>query len=125
MDDLTTAFFERLTAQGRSPLLRSESGTLRFNLVDGDFEECWYVTIKKGDVSVSREDRAADCMVRAKKTLFNGMVAGEVNATAATLRDALAIKGNVGLFLMFQRLFPGPAGAESVKPQAGYAKRRQ
>ncbi len=50
MDDLTTAFFERLTAQGRSPLLLSESGTLRFDLVDGDLEEFWYVTIKKGDV---------------------------------------------------------------------------
>jgi|SRR5450756_2168592 putative sterol carrier protein len=125
MDDLTTAFFERLTAQGRSPLLLSESGTLRFDLVDGDLEEFWYVTIKKGDVSVSREDRAADCMVRAEKTLFNGMVTGKVNATAAALRDALTMEGNAGLFLVFQRLFPGPAGAESDKPQAGYAKRRQ
>ncbi|HEY5388506.1 MAG TPA: SCP2 sterol-binding domain-containing protein [Thermoleophilia bacterium] len=125
MDDLTTAFFERLTAQGRSPLLLSESGTLRFDLVDGDLEEFWYVTIKKGDVSVSREDRAADCMVRAEKTLFNGMVTGKVNATAAALRDALTMEGNAGLFLVFQRLFPGPVGAESDKPQAGYAKRRQ
>ena len=125
MDDLTTAFFERLTAQGRSPLLLSESGTLRFDLVDGDLEEFWYVTIKKGDVSVSREDRAADCKVRAEKTLFNGMVTGKVNATAAALRDALTMEGNAGLFLVFQRLFPGPAGAESDKPQAGYAKRRQ
>src|ERR1039457_1487532 len=104
MDDPTTVFFERLRAQGRSPLLQSVAGTLRFNLVHGDLEESWYVTIKKGEVSVSRADRAADCMGRAEKTLFNGMVAGEVNATAATLRGALAVKGNVGLFLMFQRL---------------------
>ena len=125
MADLTTAFFERLAAQGRSPLLRSESGTLRFDLADGDLEECWFVTIEKGEVSVSREDRAADCVVRAEKALFDGMVAGDVNATAATLRDALTMEGKAGLFLFFQRLFPGPAGAEGHKPQAGYAKRRQ
>jgi SCP-2 sterol transfer family. len=124
MADPTTAFFERLAAQARSPLLRNQSGTLRFDLTDGDLEECWHVTIKKGELSVSREDRAADCMVHAEKALFDGMVAGEVNATAATLRDALTMEGNAGLFLFFQRLFPGPAGAESDKPQAGYAKRR-
>jgi putative sterol carrier protein len=123
--DLTTAFFGRLAAQERSPLLRSESGTLRFDLTDGDLEECWFVTIKKGEISVSREHRAADCMVHTDKALFDGMVTGEVNASAATLRDALTMEGNAGLFLFFQRLFPGPPGAQSDKPQAGYAKRRQ
>ena len=124
MVDLTTAFFERLVVQGRSPLLRSESGTLRFDLKDGDSKEFWSVTIKKGAVSLSREDGPADCIVHAEKALFDGMVAGKVNATAATLRDALTIEGDAGLFLFFQRLFPGPTGAETDKPQAGYAKRR-
>jgi putative sterol carrier protein len=125
MADPAAAFFERLAAQGRSPLLHSDSGTLRIDLVDGDRKECWHVTVKKGEIAVSREDRAADCIVRAEKVLFDGMVAGKVNATAAALRDALSVQGKAGLFLSFQRLFPGPAGVEGDKPLAGYARRSQ
>jgi putative sterol carrier protein len=125
MADPTKDFFEWLAMQGHSPLLQSESGTLRFDLHQGKRTQRWYVTVKKGDVAVSRSGAAADCVIHAEKALFDGIAAGQVNATAATLRDAITTDGKVGMFLFFQRLFPGPPGVqEADRLVAGYARRR-
>jgi putative sterol carrier protein len=125
MADPTREFFAGLAAQGHTPLLQSESGTLRFDLQEGKRTQRWYVTVKKGDVAVSRKGAAADCVIHAEKALFDGIAAGKVNATAAALRDAVTMDGKVGLFLFFQRLFPGPSGEQrDDRPVAGYAKRR-
>lgn len=110
----TEAFFEGLAERGHEPLLRSASGTLRVDLDDGGGVEHWYVTIKKGDVIVSHRNVKADAVVHTDKALFHGMVTGEVNATAAALRGVLFPEGDMGhmgLFILFQRLFPGPPGS--------------
>jgi putative sterol carrier protein len=104
-------FFAGLAERGREPLLQNVSGTLRFDLVDGERIEHWYLDIKNGRVAVSRKDAKADAVVRTAKDLFDGMAAGKVNAMAATLRGALALQGNYALFISFQRLFPGPAAS--------------
>jgi putative sterol carrier protein len=104
-------FFRGLAARGREPLLQNVSGTLRFDLIDGQRVEHWYLTIKDGDVAVSRSDAEADAVVRAAKDLFEGMTAGRVNAMASALRGALVPRGNLALVVSFQRLFPGPAGS--------------
>ena len=105
------SFFEALAERGYEPLLRSASGTLRFDLDDAGRVEHWYVTMKKGDVAVSHKNTKADAIVHVDKTLFDGMAVGEVNATAAALRGLLAPEGDprhIGLVILFQRLFPGP-----------------
>ncbi len=107
--DPVSDFFRGLDERGREPLLQNVSGTLRFDLVDGQRVEHWYLTIKNGDVAVSRSDAAADAVVRTVKVLFEGMAAGRVNAMAAALRGALVPRGNLALVVSFQRLFPGPA----------------
>ena len=111
-------FYGGLAERGREPLLQNVSGTLRFDLVDGERVEHWYLTIKNGDVAVSHKDAEADATVRTAKVLFEGITTGRVNAMAAALRGALVPRGNLALVVLFQRLFPGPA-ASRVKAGPG------
>jgi putative sterol carrier protein len=102
------AFFGELTSRGREPLLKSASGALRFDLLDGERIEHWYVTMHEGDVTVSRKKGRADAVLRLERSTFDGLVSGRINAMAATLRGDLVPEGDLGLVLLFQRLFPGP-----------------
>jgi putative sterol carrier protein len=104
-------FFGRLAERGHEPLLQNVSGTLRFDLADGERVEHWYLTIKNGGITVSRKDAEADAAIRTSKALFKDMTAGRVNAMAAALRGALVPRGNLALVVAFQRLFPGPAAS--------------
>jgi putative sterol carrier protein len=127
VNDKTTAdtagdFFAGLAERGREPLLQNVSGTLRFDLVDGERVEHWYLAIKDGGVAVSHEDAEADGVVRIDRALFEGMIAGRVNAMAAALRGELALRGNLALFVSFQRLFPGP-GAARARAGSGTGER--
>ena len=106
-------FFDALAERGREPLLQNVSGTLRFDLVDGERVEHWYLTIENGDIAVSRSNAEADAVVRTIRVLFDGMSAGRVNAMAAVLRGALVPRGNLALVVSFQRLFPGPAASHA------------
>jgi putative sterol carrier protein len=106
--DATGEFFGALARRGHEPLLRSATGTLRFDLADGRRVEHWYVSVKKGDVLVSHENVAANAVVRIDRSLFDGMVQGRVNAMAAALRGVLHVDGDLGIVVLFQRLFPGP-----------------
>src|SRR3954465_6232491 len=54
MTDPSAEFFEELQRQGHVPLLKKVSGTLRFEVVNGKRSARWFITIKKGDVTVSR-----------------------------------------------------------------------
>ncbi|MCZ7526358.1 MAG: SCP2 sterol-binding domain-containing protein [Acidimicrobiia bacterium] len=112
------AFFEELAHRGHEPLLRRLSGTIRFDLTGGRRTEHWYVTVRKGDVAVSRQDAEADAILRTDRALFDDLATGRANAMAATLRGAMQPEGDVGLIVSFQRLFPGPArGArEGTRP---------
>ena len=115
-------FFDGLAERGHEPLLQNVSGTLRFELVDGERVERWHLTIKNGDIAVSHKDAEADAVVRTSKVLFEGMTAGRVNAMAATLRGAVVPRGNLALVVAFQRLFPGPT-APGAKAGAGSGER--
>jgi putative sterol carrier protein len=115
MADTTRALFKALAERGQQPLLRSISGTLRFDLKDGERTEHWYVTVNKGDVTVTQNNVPADCALQADKALFEGMASGTVNAMAATLRGDITVDGHVGLLLEFQRLLPGPQGPPGAR----------
>jgi hypothetical protein len=123
MSDPTKQFFDDLAARGHVPLLNSTSGTLRFDLEGGGRTAHWYVTIEKGDVSVSHDTAEADCVVRTGKELFDRMAAGTANATAAALRGLVASVGDLRLLIQFQRLFPGPPRGFAERDEAGYARR--
>jgi len=122
MSDPTSDFFADLAARGQVPMLRSTTGTLRFDLEDGGRVEHWHVTIKRGAVEVTHDEDDADCEVRASKELFDRLASGTANAMAAALRGLVLAVGDLSLVISFQRLFPGPP-ADSHREQAGYARR--
>lgn len=112
--DPTADFFDALARRGYEPLLARASGTVRFDLVDGTRTRHWYVAVGKGDVTVSHQSPTTDASVRVDKAFFDDMVRGRVNATAAILRGAMVPEGDLGLLLLFQRLFPGPDGGSAA-----------
>jgi putative sterol carrier protein len=108
MTDATTLFFEELEARGHEPRLQKVTGTFRFDLTNGKRTARWLVSINKGDIAVSHKNARADCVMRAEKTVFDGIASGEVNPVAAVLRGSLGVEGDRELLVLFQRLFPGP-----------------
>ena len=109
--DPTAEFFRGLVEQGHHPLLATTQGTLRFDLVDDDHDrvERWFVTVSKGDVTVSHKNAKADAVARTDRALFDRISSGTENAMAALLRGALLPEGDIALLLSFQRVFPGPS----------------
>ncbi len=124
MTDATAEFFDELSRRGHEPLLEKASGTLRIDVVDGKRTDRWLVTVEKGDVGVSRRNMRADCVIRTDRALFDGLASGKVNMMAAVLRGALGVEGDVGLLVLFQRLFPGPPKSRGRRHTAGYARRQ-
>ncbi len=113
MTDPTAEFFKELEQRAHDPLLQRMSGTLRFDVVDGKRTARWFVTLKNGEAKVSRQGSAADCVVKADKRLFGGIVSGKANVFAATLRGEIQVEGDRELMVLFQRLLPGPAGSRT------------
>jgi len=107
MSDTTSEFFDELARRGHDPSLEKATGTVRFDLADHGKTARWKVTIAKGDVSVSRDNGEADCVIRAEKQDFEEIVAGQLNPMAAMLRGKMGIQGDTELVVLFQRLFTG------------------
>ena len=93
MVDATAKFFDDLESGGHQPLLAKASGSLRFELSEGKAVERWRVDVRKGDVAVSHKAGAADCVLRAPKSLFDKLASGRENAMAAVLRGAFDRRG--------------------------------
>jgi putative sterol carrier protein len=106
--DATTSFFEALDSRKREPLLKNASGTIRFDLTRGRRMETWFVSVSGGDMTVTHRKKQADATVRADRDFFDRMVTGRLNPMAALLRGDLHVEGDLGLLMLFQRLFPGP-----------------
>ncbi|MGZ4199706.1 MAG: SCP2 sterol-binding domain-containing protein [Thermoleophilia bacterium] len=104
MADVVEGFFQTLAARGHEPVLHLVSGTFRFEIG----KRRWLVCVQKGDVRVSREEAAADCVLVCDRPMFAAFLAGEKNAVTAGMRGDLLCEGDVGLGMLFQRLFPGP-----------------
>ena len=111
MSDPAAEFFQELGERGHEPLLHRANGTLRYDHSAGSKKATWLVAMDAGDVTVSRKNAKADCVVRAEKTLVDQIVLGRANAMAAMLRGVIGIDGNLELLMLFQRLFPGPPSA--------------
>jgi predicted lipid carrier protein YhbT len=108
MTDATADFFESLRRRSPEPLLGHTRGVLRVDLEGGGRTERWLVSCDHGELTVSRRGGRSDCIVRARKQVFDQIAAGTLNAMAALLRGALAVEGDFTLLVRFQRLFPSP-----------------
>jgi putative sterol carrier protein len=103
MSETTQAFFERLSERGYEPLLHRISGTIRCHIGDAG---SWFVAIKNGSLTVSRDRAGADCVLACSREDFDRMVVGKQNPTTLLLQGKMKIAGNIGLAQIFQRLFP-------------------
>ena len=68
MTDVTAEFFDDLAQRGHEPLLGHASGTMRFDIANGKKTETWFVSIDKGDLTVSRSGDAADSTLGRDRT---------------------------------------------------------
>ena len=103
MIDTTEAFFARLAERGYEPLLHSVSGTIRWDIEDTGG---WFVAVKNGSLTVSRDPAGADCVFVCSKEDFDHMVVGKQNPTTLFMQGRMKITGNLGLAQLFLRLFP-------------------
>lgn len=108
MADATTEFFDTLMRRGHDPMLGRFKGSVRFDLGHGSRIEHYRLTIKQGDIAVTRDNADADCVVQIDRTLLNSCVAGEKNIMTAFLRGEVGVQGDTQLLVLFQRLLPGP-----------------
>jgi putative sterol carrier protein len=104
----STAFLEELGRRGHDPRLARTTGTLRFDVRDDARMEHWRLAIEDGVVAVSRDDAAADCVLRIDRDAFDALATGELNPMVATLRGVLVPEGDVELMVRFQRILPDP-----------------
>jgi hypothetical protein len=124
-DAVIREFRARLEAGEYRAFLRRARGTLRFDLVEGDTTQRFLVELDGGEVTVSERRGTPDATVVVGKDLFAGMLEGTVNAMAAALRGTLQVEGDLGLVVLFQRVFPGPPArlAKPSRPARKGAKR--
>jgi putative sterol carrier protein len=111
-------FFATLRDRGHEPLLEKVSGTVRFDVGHGQQTDHWMITIRNGDVTVTREDADADAVVRVARHIFEQLATGQMNAMAALLRGQVAAEGNLELPVLVQRLLPGPPRGQQAHPEA-------
>jgi putative sterol carrier protein len=122
--DPTRRFFDELAQRGYEPLLRNLSGAVRFDISDGKSVERRYLSVDKGQISVSGRGSGGKNIIRADRAVFGRIAAGELNPVAAVLRGEFAIEGDWRMLVLVQRLFPGPPTKKPSRRAPGYAKRR-
>jgi putative sterol carrier protein len=108
MMEAAKQFFEGLERRDHDPLVEKADGSIRFEVRDNGRTDRWLLTLDRGDLSISHKGGPADCTVRADKSTFQRMAAGEMNAMTAVLRGVVEVEGDTELLLMFQRLLPDP-----------------
>ena len=123
--DPAAAFFEQLAHRGHEPVLEEVEGTIRFDLVEAEGTDYWFLEIQKGDIRASREPRAADCVVQLDRVVANQIVTGELQAHPAWLRRLYWVEGNLVLLRMFDRVFPGPPNAHHPRDLVRHGRQRR
>ena len=123
-EDAVTTFFEDLGSRGYEPLLQKVNGTIRFDLLSGKTTERWLVAIRKGNLSVSRRNVAADTVIRLSRSLFEALVEGKTNLLTAMLRGEVEIEGDYRLVIMLRRVLRKRMAVRQPDKVAGYARRR-
>ena len=106
--DVAEQFLTAFGDRGFEPLLAKTSGTLAIHLLGGAGVDEWVVIVDKGNVTVRRGGGATDATLTLERSLFERMVLGRANATAAVLRGEAHVDGSLELVTWIQRVLPGP-----------------
>lgn len=119
MSDPIGAFFDGLARRPPPRLLPKTSGTIRFELAGDHGVDLWHVTIGDGRVSVCREQRDADAVIRTDRPLFARMARGEAKPLSAWLRNDITAEGQFRFVVLLERLFAAPPGARHPRSLTG------
>ena len=65
----------------------------------------WTVKVADGGVTVDEGDTGGDCTISTSAEVFEKIVAGQQNPTAAYMSGKLKIKGDMGAAMKLQKLF--------------------
>ena len=65
----------------------------------------WTVRVADGAVTVDEGDTGGDCIISTSAEVFDRIVAGEQNPTAAYMSGKLKVKGDMGAAMKLQKLF--------------------
>ncbi|HEX6482313.1 MAG TPA: SCP2 sterol-binding domain-containing protein [Ktedonobacteraceae bacterium] len=107
MSEHVQEFFTTLATRRYEPLLHSVSGTVQWTI---EGEGYWNVVITKGAITVSRDAVVPDSVMSCSEDSFLSLAKGVQNPLMALLQGKLAIQGNIGLALVFQRIFENQSG---------------
>ena len=119
MPNSTDSFFTELGRRGHEPALQHRTATVRFDVTRGNDVDHWNVRIDNGDITVSRGDHRADCVIGADQAVFDAIATGQANAMAALLRGTLRVEGDAELFVIARHLLPAPADRHPHDPADG------
>jgi len=97
LHDEIQAFFDRVTASGVQPRLRSVTGVCQFDIEGAG---TWHASIKNGAVSIEKgaaRTPPANCVLSATAEDFARIVhrAGNLNLMAAVLQEIVTITGDL------------------------------
>ena len=124
MSDAVTEFFDAIGPSRHEPLMKKATGSLRFDITDGKTTQRWLLGVKKGDITVSRRNAAADLVLRSDRSTFERVLSGDANPMATVLRGEMTIDGDTELLVLFQRLLPRPHDAREKGVATGDARRK-
>jgi len=106
MGDPIEDFFDGLARRGYEPLLRHVEGSIRFELVNGDETDHWWVGLDRGKVTVCHEDRMARSVSRQDRSTMVDTILGRRNPMSTFLQGDAGYRGDGESLLIFARLFP-------------------
>lgn len=112
MSDPIEDFFDGLAKRGYEPLLQHVIGSIRFDLVNGDETDHWWVGMDRGKVTVLHEDRVAKSIARQDRATFVDAILGRRNPMTTFLRGDAGYSGEGEPLVIFTRLFPDRSLAE-------------
>lgn len=120
MTSRTEEFFQALGRHGHEPVLAKVTGTIGFEILQGPQRQTWTVTIRAGDITVSRAPTRSDALVRVGREVFDRTVTGEESLFAAMVRGEAQVEGDIALLVVSLPRLPRPADAELRLPARGY-----
>ncbi|MDO3700084.1 SCP2 sterol-binding domain-containing protein [Micromonospora sp. C28SCA-DRY-2] len=101
----------RLGPSRRVELPDAVAGTVRLDMREEGRTEHWYLTIGDQRVQVSRSTDDAELVVRADREIFDQLARGEIHPAEALMRNEVTVQGDIRLFMLLRRIFPGPPDA--------------
>ena len=102
MSDTVNAFFAELPSRVDAGKTAGMNNSYVFDI---DGAGTWTVKVADGQVTVDEGDTGGECMISTSSEVFEKVISGEQNPTAAYMSGKLKIKGDMGAAMKLQKIF--------------------